>query len=218
MNQEKEEMIDFNDFDIPKENHEEVNDIEINFLSELKEFMYDFAKDELDIESINEPTQISMSQANYFVKMYNELIRQKEEVDKLCDEEIDRTKRAVEIYRESRTKTINGQLSFFENILKQYLIAETENKKSKSIKLPYGTISLRKQQPKYEYKEEKDIIEFIKNLNTEFISSKVVESLDKKAIKQNGQVKNGRLYIDGVLVPNVEINEQEQKFEVKLNK
>lgn len=218
MNQEKEEMIDFNDFDIPKENHEEINDIEINFLSELKEFMYDFAKDELDIESINEPTQISMSQANYFVKMYNELIRQKEAINKLCDEEIDRTKRAVEIYRESRTKTINGQLNFFENILKQYLIAETENKKSKSIKLPYGTISLRKQQPKYEYKEEKDIIEFIKNLNTEFISSKVVESLDKKAIKQNGQVKNGRLYIDGVLVPNVEINEQEQKFEVKLNK
>lgn len=191
------------------------NNTDIDFLLELKDFMNDFAESELDLKSIEDPATMTPSQANYFVKLYNELMEQKDKINILCDDELERTKTAINLFREKRITEIEKQASYFENVLKQYLLSETVGKKSKSVKLPYGTLAVRNMQPKYEYTNEEEILNFIKTLDNNFVNIKTVETIDKKALKKEGKVVDGKLYIGNVLIPNIEITEQEPKFEVK---
>ena len=110
---------------------------------------------------------------------------------------------------------LQRKITFFENALKTYTLKELEGSKKKSIKLPYGTLSIKKQHDKYEY-DEKEILQWLKEYNQEkFIETKVVESINKKELKKEAYYNNGSLYIDNIPVRGITVTPQGDKFEIK---
>ena len=188
----------------------------IDILKDINDFMEEFTEEEYELTAINEKTVVDGFKANILLKIYLTLENEKEEIKELCNKEIERVKKAMEAYQVSRFENINKKQSYIESVLKQFLLAEIQNKKTKSVKLPYGTLSIKKVQDKYEFNNEEEIVNFLKTINKEdLINRKVTETINKKALKKACELREDGVYIDNVLVSNIKIEEQEDKFEIK---
>lgn len=91
---------------------------------------------------------------------------------------------------------------------------ESGKKPKKSIALPYGKISLKAQQPKFE-RNESELLFYAKEAGF----TRVKEETDWAELKKNCVVAGGKLYdMNGEVVPGVVVIEQPEKFEIKLDK
>lgn len=98
-----------------------------------------------------------------------------------------------------------------EEVAKQQ--ASGKKKIKKSIKLPYGSISLKAQQPQFT-KDEAALLEYAKASG--YVKEKPV--IDWDSIKKNGRIHDGKLYDDnGVEVAGVTVVERDDKFDIKLS-
>ena len=195
-------------------------DIEtINIMNDLEEFIDASAIEEFGLDKIDEKTVIDGFKANIFLKLYNDLEKEKNKINDICNKEIDRLTKSIENYREDMISKIEKKEEYFINILQKFLLGEIKDKKIKSIKLPYGTLSIKKSQDKYIYENEKETLKILKQLNNEeLINTKISESINKKVLKSICEVKDGNVYINGTLIPDIKIEKQEDKFEIKINK
>jgi hypothetical protein len=108
----------------------------------------------------------------------------------------------------------------YSNCLEMYLREEVAKqmelgkKPKKTVTLPYGKISLKKQQPKFE-KNDEELFSYAKESG--FI--RVKEETDWAELKKNCVIADGKMYdTKGEQVPGVTVIEQEEKFEFKLDK
>lgn len=105
--------------------------------------------------------------------------------------------------------------NYLEMYLRQEVAKQLEagKKPKKTIALPYGKISLKAQQPKFE-KNETELFEYAKE--NDFIRVKEETAWDQ--LKKACVVVDGKLYdTNGEQVPGVAVIEQGEKFELKLN-
>lgn len=87
-------------------------------------------------------------------------------------------------------------------------------KPKKSIKTPYGTLKLTKQQPEF-IKDDEQLFTYAKSNG--FV--KIKESTDWSALKKSASINGDKLVSeDGEVIPGVTVKEREDKFELKLNK
>lgn len=191
------------------------SDFAKDFLGELRDFMNDFAETDLNVDSIEEQGGMSKSQANFYVKLYNQLILEENEMNELCNSEIERVTKSVNLFRQNRQDEIDRKKSYFASLLKDFAAQELEGKKAKTIKLPYGNLSFKKQQPKYIYGDEDLLKQTVKEINPDLIKVETVEKLDKSTLKKNGRVENGQFYLGDTLIPSVVVEVQEDRFEIK---
>ena len=190
---------------------------EDDFLADLNQAIKEEEEKALDIDYQEEDNELikNQAQANYFCKVIAELREDKNKKNELIDQEIQRIKNHYEQFRLKQNNEIDRKIEFLERCLKSFAIKELEGSKKKSIKLPYGTLSFKKQQDKYEYSEEL-IMDWLKNNNyTKYINTKTIESVDKKALKKESHVCNGYLFIDNNKVDGVTVTKQDDKFEIK---
>ncbi|MDF1510530.1 host-nuclease inhibitor Gam family protein [Robertmurraya sp. DFI.2.37] len=106
----------------------------------------------------------------------------------------------------------SDQLEFYlrEEVAKQ---VEAGKKPKKTISLPHGKISLKKQQPEF-VKNDEELFSYAKS--TGFI--KVKESTDWVELKKKCSVYDGKLIDEnGEVVPGVTVVERNEKFEIKLD-
>jgi hypothetical protein len=90
---------------------------------------------------------------------------------------------------------------------------ESGKKPKKTLKLPYGNIALKAQQPKFE-KNEQELFQYAKEAG--FI--RVKEETAWNELKKACVVADGKLYdMNGEQVPGVVVVEQPEKFEIKLS-
>lgn len=132
------------------------------------------------------------------IRAYKQQIKENEE---LYNAEIQR----LNEWLESVNKKANDNIDYFTALLQEYMIKELEkDPKNRSIKLPSGTVRFRKQQPEWQFDEEK-VINWLKNNKPELV--KVIEKFDKndvkKIVKETGEIVDG-----------VKIESREDKFEV----
>lgn len=186
-----------------------------DFLGELRDFMNEFAETDLNVDSIEEPSSMSKAQANFYIKLYNQLILEETEMNELCDSEIERVAKGVNAFRKQRQDEIDRKKLYFSSILKDFAMQELEGKKAKTIKLPYGNLSFKKQQPKYIYGDEDELKSLVKEVNPDLIKVETVEKLDKSMLKKNGRVEDGKFYLGDTIIPSVTVQIQEDKFEIK---
>ena len=190
---------------------------EDDFLADLNQAIKEEEEKALDIDYQEEDNELikNQAQANYFCKVVAELREEKNKKNELIDQEIQRIKNHYEQFRLKQNNEIDRKIEFLERCLKSFAIKELEGSKKKRIKLPYGTLSFKKQQDKYEYSEEL-IMDWLKNNNyTKYINTKTIESVDKKALKKESHVCNGYLFIDNNKVDGVTVTKQDDKFEIK---
>lgn len=187
------------------------------FLGELRDFMQEFAETDLSIDSIDEPREMSKEQANFYVKLYTQLLKEEKEIEDLCEKEIQRTLKSINLFKEKQLKSIKSKKEHFADILREYAANELQGKKTKSLKLPFGTIAFKKQQPTFTYNSEEDIIKVLKEIKPELVKIKTTESIDKTLLKKEGTIVGTKLHL-GDKELNVDVEIKEDKFEVKVAK
>ena len=189
------------------------------FMDELEQFMLAAEIEELKVklaEDVEEDGTLLVknnSDADFYLRQINKLKEQKEEINKFVDQELERQMRLYQQYREDRMRPLDNQIAFYEEALKTFAMNEYAETNRKTIKLPNGTLSIRKQPPKYIYNDE-EVLSFLKenNLN-DYI--RVKEEVNKKDLKKATQVNNNnQMIIDGKEVADVVVVPQDDKFEV----
>ena len=189
------------------------------FMDELEQFMLKAEVEELKVklaEDVEEDGTLLVknnSDADFYLRQINKLKEQKEEINKFVDQELERQMRLYQQYREDRMRPLDNQIAFYEEALRTFVMNEYAETNKKTIKLPNGTLSIRKQPPKYIYNDE-EVLSFLKenNLN-DYI--RVKEEVNKKDLKKATQVNNNnQMIIDGKEVPGVVVVPQDDKFEV----
>ena len=190
------------------------------FVDFLENYLMEEEAKELEItitgdEAQDAPMIDSRDKANYFLKLMNNIKEDIDSINAICDVEIEKTTKRVNEYRESQLHTLVKQYEYYKKILKNFTEYELANSKKKSVPLAYGTLSIKKQQDKWEYDEEK-LLSWFKEHNPELINTKVTESVDKKQLKSLSS-KNGEVaMLNGVPVEGVTIIAQPDKFDVKI--
>ena len=189
------------------------------FMDELEQFMLKAEVEELKVklaEDVEEDGTLLVknnSDADFYLRQINKLKEQKEEINKFVDQELERQMRLYQQYREDRMRPLDNQIAFYEEALRTFAMNEYAETNKKTIKLPNGTLSIRKQPPKYIYNDE-EVLNFLKenNLN-DYI--RVKEEVNKKDLKKATQINNNnQMMIDGKEVPGVVVVPQDDKFEV----
>ena len=189
------------------------------FMDELEQFMLKAEVEELKVklaEDVEEDGTLLVknnSDADFYLRQINKLKEQKEEINKFVDQELERQMRLYQQYREDRMRPLDNQIAFYEEALRTFAMNEYAETNKKTIKLPNGTLSIRKQPPKYIYNDE-EVLSFLKenNLN-EYI--RVKEEVNKKDLKKATQINNNnQMMINGKEVPGVVVVPQDDKFEV----
>lgn len=189
-------------------------------MDELEQFMLAAEIEELKVKLAGDTEEDgtllvkNKSDADFYLRQINKLKQQKEEINEFVDQEIERQLRLYQEYREDRMRPLDNQIAFYENALKTFAMNEYAETNKKTIKLPNGTLAIKKQQPKYVYDDEQ-VLEFLQENNyKDYIRTKA--EVNKKDLKKNATVNNNNeLVIDGKVVPGVVVIPQEDKFEVK---
>ena len=189
-------------------------------MDELEQFMLAAEIDALKVKLAGDTEEDgtllvkNKSDADFYLRQINKLKQQKEEINEFVDQEIERQLRLYQEYREDRMRPLDNQIAFYENALKTFAMNEYAETNKKTIKLPNGTLAIKKQQPKYVYNDEQ-VLEFLQENNyKDYIRTKA--EVNKKDLKKNAIVNNNNeLIIDGKVVPGVTVIPQEDKFEVK---
>lgn len=188
-------------------------------MDELEQFMLAAEVEELKVKLAGDTEEDgtllvkNKSDADFYLKQINKLKQQKEEINKFVDQEVERQLKLYQEYREDRVRPLDNQIAYYEEALRTFTLNEYAENNKKTIKLPNGTLTIKKQQPKYIY-DDKQVLEFLQqNKLNDYIRTKT--EVNKKDLKKNATVNNNNeLIIDNKIVPGVVVVPQEDKFEV----
>lgn len=183
---------------------------EDDFLKTLEDYIIEEEANELNINLEEEyPAIDSDSKANFYLKLVKNMEEDIARINELCDIEIKKTKERINKYRESQIKPIERTSKYYKELLKNY----TEHNivgRSKSIKLPYGTLSLVKTR-EYDYGNEDDLKKWLEENEPEFVKVTLDKKIDKIKLKKGTRIdEEGNLVLeDGRKVPSVKAKEED---------
>ena len=188
-----------------------------DFLADLQEFLNDQEAIALDINESNEYLINDRHQANYFVKLSKQCEDDINDIKQFVEEERKRLNAILDDYLLDQVQGVERRKKFYDDALEAYIHRELDGTTKRSMKLPHGTIALKKQQPHYVYSDEA-IIEWAQAECPDIVKTTVPEpkiSIDKKKLKEVGTIMDGLLYIDGIEVPGVQVEIRDDAFSIK---
>ena len=192
---------------------------EADFLRELTDFINaeDEANANISQEEIENNTFCikNLNQADYILRRLNETKAEIEHVKALGQKKKDEYCEKVDRYIESNTKGALSSVAYLESLLRTFVEDYTKDKKSKSVKLPEGTLSLRAQKPKYIYDDAKLLSWLQENDATDYVKVKETISPDKDKLKKIAEIQGDKLIFNGKVIEGVDIVEQKDAFTVK---
>lgn len=193
------------------------------FIGFLEDYLMEEEAKELEIkiaetEEQSGPLIDSMQKANYFLKLVSKIQEDIDSINMLCDGEIEKTIERVNAYRNSQIKPLANQKEYYANLLKNFAEKELEDSKKRSVKLPYGTLSIKKQQPKWDYGDEAELLQWLKTNELQcVINEKISHSIDKKSLKDQVIVApDNTVMLNGKVLPGIQVIEQADKFTIKI--
>lgn len=158
-------------------------------------------------------------QAEWALRKIKAYKAQIDENNTLAEAEIQR----VTDWKNSENKAAEDSIGYFTALLQEFMLKEKANDpKLKSIKLPHGTLALKKQQPDYQRDNDK-LLESLESLGwSSYIKKEEIKEAKwadlKKEIDKSIKVVDGKLFtLDGELIEGVEVKERDDKFGVKVN-
>jgi len=148
--------------------------------------------------------------ANWAFRKLRAIQEKENDIKKLAEKEIER----IKAWQEKELETLNNSKSFFEGLLSEYFIKEREKDPKFKISTPYGKVSARKQQPKWNYDEDK-LIEWLKENDMELVRVKYEPNKTeiKKRYKVVGNVVTTE---DGEIVEGITVEEQPDAIAIKV--
>lgn len=191
--------------------------VENDFLKELEEFISEEEAKDLNIDPEADTIKIqNPGQADFFLRLLNQAYAEAAYINTMCDNKIEKHNERVNRFRDEAIRGLDSQINYYTMLLQTYA-EETLTDKKKSMKLPEGTIGLKKQADKVEY-EDDVVLEYLKENHPELIRTKVKEEIDKKTLKAEAEVVDGAYFIGGNEVEGIKVIPQPQKFYIKPTK
>lgn len=184
-------------------------------MDNLKKELELYLEEEFNIteEGLEDTSNLSDEELNEIVRRINYFKEEIGNVEMIAEKELKRYENIINSYKDKKVFNLKSRLDYYEGIIEDYATKTLKDKKKRSISLPFGTISLRKQAPKYEYETDK-VLNFLKeNKYDEFINVKFDESVNKidlkKAITKD---VDGNAYLNGEKIDGLKIVEQKDKL------
>lgn len=152
----------------------------------------------------------NLDSANWAFRKLAAIERKRSEIRDLADKEIQRIKE----WQEQEEKGLNNSKEFFEGLLTEYFIRQKEVDPKFKISTPYGKVSSRKQQPKWNYEDEK-VLNWLKENDTELI--RIKEEINKVELKKKYQIVGNEVVTeDGEIVEGITIEERPDSINIKV--
>lgn len=119
-------------------------------------------------------------------------------------------------WQEKQRQKIDFEINGFKTMLKPYVEQKLEGKKTKTMSLPNGSLSLGRVTTNF-IKDDKKLIEFAKTSCPQFVKTEIKEKLDWAAMKKELTCADNGVVItaDGEIVPDVTWMQVEGEFKVK---
>lgn len=175
---------------------------EIEDILERAELTETFTDDRFKIRSIE--------QSNWAFRKLKALDEKVKQVTDLASKEIER----ILEWKENELKQVGRSREFFEGLLTEYFVRQKEMDPKFKISTPYGKVSSRKSQPKWNYEDDK-VLEWLKENDKELI--RIKEEINKAELKKKYQVMNGQVVTeDGEIVEGIEVTEQPDSISIKV--
>lgn len=192
---------------------------ETDFLNELNEFMKEESAKQLDIQKDENNNYLinDRHQADYFINLSKQCDQEIEQIQLYIAEEKLRLIQQLETFERREVESILRKKDYYDRALEDFTRRELENSNKKSIKLPNGTLSIKKQQPHYDYTDE-TLLEWAKNFAPDLVKTTYTEpkiTVDKKELKKRIVIDNMKVYLDGQEVLGIDVTIKNDKFEVK---
>lgn len=148
--------------------------------------------------------------ANWAFRKLKAILEKENEIKGLMQKEIER----IQNWAKDELDKLENSTQFFEGLLTEYFIAEKEKDPKFKISTPYGKVSSRKQQPKWNYDNDK-VIEWLKENNMDLV--RVKHEPDKVAIKKTYKVAGTNVVTeDGEIVEGITIEERPDSINIKV--
>lgn len=174
-----------------------------NFVEGIEEYEEDKAE--------NEKFKIKdIGGANWALRKIAAYKKKKAEIADLAEEE----KFRIECWEQNENEQIERGIAYFESLLGQYLTEQRKEDPKFKISTPYGKVSTRKQQPKWEYIDNV-VLEYLKSVDAKELI-RIKEELNKVDLKKVVTVEEGKAVYQGVALPGITVLEQPDKVVVNV--
>lgn len=191
---------------------------ESDFLKELTDFIN--AEDEINAKISKEEIENNtfciktLDQADYILRRLNETKAEVEHIKEIGKRKKEEYCEKIDRFIESNTKGALSSISYLESLLRTFVEDQTRDKKTKTVKLPEGTLSLRSQRPKYVYDDAK-LLNWLQENATEYVKVKETITPDKDKLKKIAEIQGDKLLFNGTVIEGVDVIEQQDAFTIK---
>lgn len=193
------------------QNDNKMEEIIVINLNPLEQF--EIEEYEKEPEEVRKRFKIEdLNSANWAMRKIRAYKMQQEEVDALAKAETER----IKTWQEKEKKKTENQVEFFESLLTEFLYDQRKSDEKYKISTPYGTVSTRKNQDKWNLKDEPLLAWLKENDRTDLIRTKEEPALrDIKtafiAVGVNAVDENGEI------IPGIYIQDQPESVIIKIN-
>jgi phage host-nuclease inhibitor protein Gam len=184
----------------------------MNSLQQIEQDLQEFLDEQ---EGVNSPAFAieNEEQANWALRKIRSFQEKKKEKIAFAESEIAK----IDAWLESVNRKLENDIEYFQGLLASYAMKQrAEDPKFKTLKLPNGKISFKKQQPKWNY-DDKKLLEWLKESDCDDLI-RIKEEPNKSEIKKRFVVKDEFVVNSetGELVNGITIEHREDAFEVKV--
>lgn len=155
---------------------------------------------------------IDLDSSNWVFRRLAAIKIEEDEIKKLANKEIER----INKWEEAELKKTENSKAYLEGLLMAYYMEEKLKDNKFKLSTPYGKVTSRKQQPSYEYNQEKFIKWAEENEHVDLI--RIKKEVDKTATKKAFTI-NGNQLIDedtGLIVEGVTVTERPDNITIKV--
>lgn len=176
--------------------------------------IYEIEEYEQQPEEVKQRFRVeNLDQANWAMRKLKAVKKQQAEIDTLADNEIQR----IKAWQDKEKKKNERTSEFFEFLLTEYLMEGRKTDKKFKVTTPNGSVSTKKQQTKWEIRNEKELIKWLKETG----NAKLIRTKDEAAlseIKTSFKI-SGVNAVDenGEIVPGLYVKEQPDKVIIKID-
>ena len=188
-------------------------------MNELLEMELEEAIDTVEAAEVGGRFTIQdLDSANWAFRKLAAIERKRKEIQELADREIER----IKDWQNQEEESLNNSKEFFEGLLTEYFVRQRELDPKFKLSTPYGRVSSRKQQPKWNYEDEK-LIGYLEHYKPELI--RIKKEVNKNDFKKAVKEKDGFILMDdgkiisnetGELIEGVTVEERPDSINIKV--
>lgn len=180
-------------------------------LREADQIQFDIFMGETTEDQAKERYKITnLDSANWALRKLKAIQEKEGEIKELTEREIER----INNWAKSELDSLGANTNFFEGLLMEYFVSEKEKDPKFKISTPYGKVSSRKSQPKWNYEDDR-VLKWLKENDKELI--RIKEEINKAELKKKYRVMNGQVVTeDGEIIEGITVIEQPDSISIKV--